>query len=215
MASVHVFDTPPGPTDTPPARSRAVHRAAVASLVLGVLSAATFLGWWFGVVPLLAIAAGWWALRKIQRTPEELTGENLAWTALLLTPAGYGWLWLVGANEVPAGYQQVRYQDLQPDLGQSEVVPETARQLDGKKIYLKGYMMPPRQLSRLKTFELCPDNGVCSYHTPNPTPTEVIRVTLTGDLMTEYTTTLVGVGGRLHVDEKKLYPYSMDADYLY
>ena len=118
---------------------------------------------------------------------------------------------------MPIGYQRVGYEQLQPDRDvPGERIPQTALDLNDKKVFIKGYISPTRQLIRLKRFILCPTNGVCQFCIPNPTPTEMIRVTLTGDLTADYTTRLIGIGGRFHVDEKdpQGVPYAMDVDYL-
>jgi hypothetical protein len=213
------------PMDSPPAqpaiRYRAVSRAAVGSLVLAALSALVVFGWFFGAIPAAAIVLGWIALRQIERTPEEYTGVGLAWggigLAAVLWIAGYGWLWFAVASEVPVGYQRVEYVELQPNPRvKGELVPEAAVKLDGKKVYVKGYMVPGRQQARLRKFLLCPTNGVCTFHFPNPKPTEVIAITLTSDLSTDYTAQLIGLGGKFHVDllSPSGVPYSMEADYL-
>jgi hypothetical protein len=69
---------------------------------------------------------------------------------------------------------------------------------------------------RLKRFLVCPTNGECSFHPPNPRPTEIIKVTLTGDLTANYTREPISLGGRLHVDPEDPHglPFAMDADYL-
>ena len=210
-------DTPPTP-----ARYRAVHWAAVACLALGALSAAAFLSSYFLLLPLAAAALGWWALKKIALTPEEFTGTELAWAGIGLaavfgvTGGGYE-LW-TGAREVPPGYQRIEYIQLQPDpRDPQQKIPESVLKLDGEKIFLKGFMIIPHgQQVRLKRFLVCPTNGECSFHPPNPRPTEIIKVTLTGDLTANYTREPISLGGRLHVDPEDPHglPFAMDADYL-
>ena len=82
-------------------------------------------------------------------------------------------------------------------------------------------MYPGRQQFGLRKFLFSRDNGVCKFCMPQPTPTDLIQVTLTGDLETQYTTRLVSLGGIFHVDRDpavfKTYggvAYSMDADVL-
>ena len=207
--------------DNRTARYRAVSQAAVVSVIAGGLSILLPLSWYFLPLPLAGIYLGWRSLRRIQRTPEELTGTNFARTGLGLSLAflilGGGWLMIVREREVPLGYQRVDYAALQPDpTVADQVVPPGAMDFDGKKVFIKGYMVPGRQQVRLHKFLLCPTNGVCTFHFPNPKPTEVIVVTLGSDLSADYTTQLVGLGGKFHVDpdDPQRKPYSMDADYL-
>jgi hypothetical protein len=207
--------------DAPAGRYHSLSAAAVFSLVFGVLSSATFLGWTLAFIPILAIALGWWALWRIGRTPEEITGTDLAKYGIILAVVfwigGYSWLLMQTVSAVPFGYTAVTYAELQPDPKvPDELVPQSARDLDDKKVFIKGYISPTRQQTRLKRFILCPTNGVCQFCIPNPKRTEMIRVTLTGDLMTDYTTRLIGIAGRLHIDEKDPtgVPYQMDVDDL-
>ena len=213
----------------PPAAT-ALAAGAVLSLGLGVLSAAIFIAGYDGsvaffsilsLIPLAAIVAGWWALRLISRAPEERMGTTAArigiGAAAFFWIAGFVMLLTAETREVPTGYQRVGYEDLQPDRNvPGEKIPQTALDLKDKKVFIKGYISPTRQLIRLKRFILCPTNGVCQFCIPNPTPTEMIRVTLVGDLVADYTNHLIGIGGRFHVDEKDPHgvPYAMDVDYL-
>jgi hypothetical protein len=205
----------------PPTRYRAVSASAVGSIALGMLALLTFLHWAFAAIPLLAIAAGWWALRQIERRPEELTGVRLAWTGICLALGfwllGTAWLVLVGSSEVPMGYERIDYAELQPDYKVSSDVPKRAADLENKRVYVKGYMMPMRQQSRLKKFIICPTNGTCQYCTPNPKPTEMIRVKLGGDTTMDYTSHLIGVGGLFHIEpnDRSGVPYSMEVDYVW
>ena len=77
-------------------------------------------------------------------------------------------------------------------------------------------MAPGRQQTGLKQFILCPAIPDCKFCNPNPTPTEMIHVILQGDLTAEYTSHLVRLGGRLHVDPLSPggLPYRLEADYL-
>ena len=117
------------------------------------------------------------------------------------------------------GYQRVDYAELQPDYKSAEPLPKFATDLSNKeqRIYVKGYMMPMRQQTRLKKFTLCPTNGVCQFCTPNPKPTEMIRIKLGGDMTTDYTSHLLGLGGRFHADpaDPSGVPYSLEVDYVW
>jgi hypothetical protein len=207
--------------DNRAARYRAVSRAAATSVVVGSLSILMVLSWYLAVIPVLAIYLGWRGLKQIARTPEEYTGENLAWTgiglAVVFFVVGSGWLLLVRASEVPYGYQRVDYAELQPDANvPGQIVPPAALELNDKKVFIKGYIVPGRQQVRLRKFSLCPTNGVCTFCVPNPKPTEIIVVSLCGDLMTDYSTQLIGIGGKFHVDPEDPHgkPYSMEVDCL-
>src|SRR5690242_20614145 len=63
---------------------RALSTAAVASLVLGVLSILTLLDWWLGLIPFAGVILGIVALRKIRKQPEEYTGRGVAVVGIIL-----------------------------------------------------------------------------------------------------------------------------------
>lgn len=201
-------------------RYRAVSRPAVVSLICGVLSMITVLHWFLALIPALGIVLGRFALLRIREIPEELSGRGLARAGVILSVgfwvAGYGWLTFRRVSEVPFGYHRVEYEDLQPEPG--ERVPSEIYELEEKdwKVFVKGYMLPGRQHTRLKAFILCPAIPNCPFCTPDPTPTEMILVRLEGDLEAEFTTHLVGVAGKLQVDENPPngLPYTINANYM-
>lgn len=210
--------------DNPAVRYRAVCREAVVSLIAGLLTPLMAFGWWLWFVPAAGLLLGWWAVTKIATRPDELTGRELARYGMALS-AGFGllagvWLCFVRASEVPPGYTRIEYAQMQPDLNVAgQRVPPEMLLLDrehGKKVFLKGYMVPGRQVSRLKTFRICPTKGDCNFCTPNPRPTEIVEVRLAGTDTFDYTTHVVGVGGWLEVDPTNPFgrPYSIEADYV-
>lgn len=200
---------------------RAVSAVAVASLVFGLLSVLTVFHWALAAIPLVGILLSWLALGRIHENPGELTGRWQAIAGLaasvLLGTLGLGWLLFAHGSEVPTGYQRVSYEMLQPDpKKKDERVSQTAVELEGKRVFIKGYMYPGRQQVGLKQFILCPAIPDCPFCTPDPKPTEMILIKLEGDLVTRYTTHLVRLGGRLHVDRTATdgLPYRLNADYL-
>jgi hypothetical protein len=201
-------------------RYRAVNQLAVGSMVLGALSFLTALGWQAAVIPLAGIATGWLAHRRILRAPEEWTGLRLAQWGIGLSVAfwamGSGRLLWEAGREVPSGYTLVGYDKLQPDPSRpTEPIPESATLMNDKKVYIRGFMQARRQQNNIKEFVLCVSTADCPFCVPEPKPTEMIRVILQGDMVTEFTTRQIGVAGRLHVDSTSLtMPYSLDADIL-
>ena len=205
---------------------RALSGTAIASLVLGLLSAVTVLHWVGALVPLTGIFLGRKALGSIRRAPNELTGATIAKLGIFLCISfwvlGYGWLLFARVSEVPYGYQRVTYDMLQPDPNvPGEKIPPDILKLQpslnqDRKVFIKGYMAPGRQQTGLRHFILCPEIANCPFCIPDPKPTEMILITLEGDLTTDYTTHLVRVGGRLRVnpDAANQIPYKLEADYL-
>jgi len=213
-------ETPSGPESD----YRPLNRWAVASLVLGVLSVASTLGWNFFFIPAAGVAAGWKALRQFRRLSEVQTGVALAHLGIA-TSVLFG---LIGAvilqfvvRDVPSGYKEVSFADLQP--GPGEVVPRYAMDLQptmsrDQRVFIKGFIYPGRQTQGIKEFVLVPTIGHCSFCIPQIRPTELIRVKLEGDLTVNFRTWEVGVGGRLRVNVNAISqgqpPYSLDADYI-
>ena len=206
---------------SPYGRYRAMSVAAVVSLVLGAVSVLTFVHWAMALIPLAGVFAGILALRQIRHAPEEYAGRRLAWLGIGLCgafwAAGYGWLMFARASEVPWGYQRVSYEMLQPNPDvEGEQIPPAVFDLQDKKVYVTGYIAPGRQQTRLRRFVLCPAIADCQFCTPNPKPTEMVSITLEGDLEIDYTIYPIGLGGTLHVDpvSPNGIPYKIDVDYI-
>jgi hypothetical protein len=206
-------------------RYRRLSTLAVTSAAFGGLSLLVVLDWSLFALPIVGIVLGLLAIRRIGALPDQLTGLRLAQFGIGLSVAlgtiGYGWLAAARAVEVPHGYIAVAYSDLQPDPDHpDQQVPPRARNLAGKKVFIKGYMYPGRQQFGLKKFIMSRENGYCKFCTPHPRPTDLIVVTMAGDLETRYTRKLLRLGGKLEVNEdwasgKSGHAlYRLEADYL-
>ncbi len=211
------------PTADSPYRS--LSGLAVASLILGVLSVLVFVDWLLAILPATAIVLAVLALRQIRSQGSDWDGIGLARTGAALALAfwilGFGWLLHAQAKEIPYGYAAVSYYDLQADPEvRGQWVSPYAQSLEGKKVFVKGYMYPSRQQSALKGFVISRDNGTCPYCLPNPRPTDLIQVELTGDLRINYTNRLLRIGGVLRVQPEPKpgqlpgVAYRLVADYL-
>jgi hypothetical protein len=211
----------------PAVRYRALNSLAVTSVVLGVLSLLTALAstgssWLLlTLIPLAGVVVGWRAVKQVRKAPDEWTGLKLAWLGIVLSAglwaAGSAWVLLASASEVPFGYAPIAYEDLQPDPQTPTMpIPQSALDMQDKKVFLRGYMQPRRQQTHIKEFILCPTNGECPFCNPSPKRTEMIRVILQGDLEAAYTAQLIRVAGRFRVDPQDPggVPYGLEADYL-
>ena len=180
------------------------------------------LHWALAVVPLAGMVVGWIAWKQIRKAPDEWIGATLVLVGVGLSAAlwlvGYAWLIFARVSEVPYGYERITYTMLQPDpMKPTEPIPQTAIDMQDKKVYMQGYMQSRRTLTGIKEFILCPTNGDCPFCTPSPRPTEKVRIVLQGDLEATYTTHLIGVAGRFHIDpnDSNGIPYVLEADYLH
>lgn len=164
---------------------RAVCRAAVVSVVCFVLAA-------FGLMPtfvfLLAltipgIIAAVSAFRSISKFPNEFSGLDLAKFGLaanlLLLVSGVSLHTYIYLTEVPDGYERVPFYKLQQPESRADSPTELAFLIDGKPVFLKGYIHPSSGSGRLKQFILVPDLGTCCFG-GQPRSSDMIEVTLTG-----------------------------------
>lgn len=199
--------------------------SAMSSLGAGVLSLSAVFHPLFLLVPLAGIALGWHARRRIRSSAGELTGQSLALAGMWLSAIlGLG-AWAVGAHlrarEIPHGYKPLTYAELAADPAHPGDIPTGAFALEGKNVYVKGYMYPGKLQTGIKQFVMSRDNGSCNFCMPNPQPTDLILVQMMGDLAAQYADRLIGVGGRLRLetDPKKRaadgIAYRIEADYLY
>jgi hypothetical protein len=205
---------------------RSLSTSAVASLIVGLLSCTAILDWSLVAVPVIGIALSVFALRTIQRQSGELAGDSLARAglglSLLFALAGPAWLTYEYATELPGGYQRVSYSELQPDPEQvGQQVPPGALELEGKKIFIKGFIYPGREKDGIRQFLLVRDQGDCCFG-GNPKITDRIQVTLVDPLRLKFQSRLHKVGGTFHVSPANTTVagakggvfYHLEADYL-
>ena len=164
---------------------RALCSAAVTSLLFGLLSVFAFLSVYLALIPLLGILMGCYALAQIRQRPRELTGRGLAVAGTILSGCllvtSLIVVAVVYATEVPEGYERISYAQLQPLEGRTnQKVPPLAESLDGKQVFIKGYVYPPAQQQGIKSFLLVRDKGDCCFG-GNPKVTDRIQVTLADD----------------------------------
>ncbi|HEX4132773.1 MAG TPA: DUF3299 domain-containing protein [Pirellulales bacterium] len=201
---------------------RAVSRLAVLSLALGLFSAVALLDWPLAIVPAVGIVSGLVAWRHVRWHDDTLTGAVLARWGIALSAvfwtAGWGRLSYEYATEIPPGYQRLTFAELQPDPARpDEAIPPAARAADGKRVFLKGYVLPGRQTEGIQEFVLVWTSGDCCFGS-DPLPTHMVAVTLDEPLRLSYTTRLRKVAGTFHVEpgsaDGKSVVYKLQADYL-
>ncbi len=184
---------------------RAVSKGAVLSVILGGCS---LLGLYSPT--LLALAAlgavlGMMAFRTIQRYPNELTGSWLAVSGAMLGSvifvAGVVRHSYIYATEVPEGHLRISFAELQPDKKQPHLpIPPSALELNGQKVFIKGYLYPDGQQSNITRFVLVPDLGTCCFG-GQPKLTDMIEVKLEEPLQTIYSMKKRKLAGELKVDQ--------------
>ncbi len=204
---------------------RALSKLAVLSLILGILSLAAAISPVMTVIPALGVLFGLLALTQLRRYPAELSGRAAALVGLtlnivLLIGCG-GFHAVVYATEVPDGFERISFADLQP-TSEAPMLPVSphALELNGQKVFIKGYLYPDGQQNNIKQFILIPDLGTCCFG-GQPKLTDMVEVTLRDPLRTVFELRKRRLAGTLTVDTR-LKPvsglggvyYRLDAEYV-
>lgn len=198
--------SPPGGEDDAYASYRSISKAAVASIILFVLGLSGLVFYTLLSLAAAGIAFAVLALRNVRRYPEEVSGRAVATLGLV----GCSALFFGGSamhtytylTEVPDGYARISFEDLQgtedPKTGQ--MMPP--RQLDGQRVFVKGYIHPGvSSAGEVKKFILVPDMGTCCFG-GQPKMTDMIEVTIVDAPGIRYSQRKRKLGGVLHVSER-------------
>jgi len=194
--------------DTSEFAYRSVSKSAIASLtfaILGVLTA--FLGHIFVLMPLLGLGFGLVALSSFRRFPEELTGKTVGKIGLILSlvilVTSVTYHSYIYATEVPPDHIRIAFSDLRPNPKTPNIpFSEKSMELDGKKVFLKGYVRPPGGKKRkLKEFILVGDFGDCCFG-GNPKITDVVAISIVGDDTVDYGFALRRIAGTFHLNKQ-------------
>lgn len=163
---------------------RVVSKAAVVCVVFAIMGLLAFVFSIFTILPVLSICFGLVALINFKRFPDELSGQmitKIAMTTSLIVVAAAGSMHAyIYATEVKDGYQRISFYGLQPDSRTQAPYSRLADEIDGEKVFVKGYVRPGLKKNRLKKFILVGDFGSCCFG-GNPEITDVVAVTLTDD----------------------------------
>lgn len=204
---------------------RAVCKSAVLCLVLGLLSLSALLFSVLLPLPVAGIVLGLVARARLRRYPEELSGRPAVVLGMVLNVTvlvgGSVMHTVVYATEVPEGFQRISFADLQPVPEAPHLpIPPQALELNGKKVFIKGYVYPDGQQYNIKRFILIPDMGTCCFG-GQPKLTDMVEVTLRDPLRTIFERRKRRLAGTLSVDTR-LKPvsglggvyYRLDAEYV-
>jgi len=187
-----------------PTRYRKLSVPAVLSVVCAVLSILTVLGWMFLAIPLFGLYFAYRGWRQILWAPEETTGLVLVRVgfvlSLVLFIAGGSYLLYDYRHSAPPGYEKISWEMLQPDRDKpNERVSAKAKELDGKRVFLRGYIYPTKKIIGIRRFTLVPTQGHCQFCSSQIRATEMLHVQTSGDLTVDYRNHMIGVGGLLRV----------------
>ena len=184
---------------------RAVSKAGILSLILAVLGVAGFLAVPLMLLCLLSMLCGVVALRNLKRYPNELTGAAVTAAGLFLGTFGFlgsGFFHAtVYLTEVPDGYQRMSFSQLRPK--ESGKIPTSAKDLDGEKVFVKGYMHPGvKNQGAIREFVLVPDMKTCCFGgQPKLHKMIEVRVTAKGSGL-KYSLRKIKLAGEFRVHEQ-------------
>ncbi|MFK7769381.1 MAG: DUF3299 domain-containing protein [Mariniblastus sp.] len=188
---------------------RSVSKSAIACIVFAVLGLMTaFLAPHFIVIPALSVVFGIVSLLNFRWFPSELIGKPVAIIGLIASSLCFAgstsYHSYVYATEVPDGHIRVSFGELRPNSRSKIPFAERATELDGQKVFIKGYVRPSTKRRKLKEFILVGDFGSCCFG-GNPKITDVIAVNIIGDQTVDYGYSLRKITGtfRLNTQTKQ------------
>ncbi len=221
-----------------PFQYRPLSVGAIASVVFGLLSFLTFITGGDSLaacllmcpIPAVGIAVGLRAWTRIRSMPDQMSGGKLAVAGVLLSTiglvGGLGYSGYVYATEVPPGYSRTSFGELRPDEVEQRgnlPVPRNVQQLDGQKVFIKGFMRADSTPVRhnVRKFLLVRDNNQCCFGDLSSVKYfDQVLVSTVGSLSTDYSTGIFRVGGTLRIHPENVrrgvgHPvYVLEADHL-
>lgn len=215
---------------------RALHTGALIALVLGIVSvfvvvtAASSFEWCLvtAPIPAVGILVAVRSLARIRQFPDQYTGAGLAKTGLVLSLiflfGGVAYGGFVYATEVPEGYARLSFTEMKPtelEERAGKAVAADVAALDGKKIFIKGYIRPDSITVQrgIDRFLLVRDNQQCCFGDLSKIKYfDQIEVVMLGDKRVDYSQGVIRIGGVLHVRDEGLAmgrapSFSLQADY--
>jgi len=194
---------------------RPIPMSAPVSMVLGLLSLlAPIVLYSMGVEPmglaffmmmsLLAVLLGLFSLKTIRRSHGAYSGRYLSVIGVVAAVgsilASTAVAAVLVAEDVPEGYRAINFtrdiskKDFVRDSGTLAIHPDVAA-LDGKEIYIKGYMYRSKTRTKnLTSFTFVKDNLQCCFGR-QPNQTDMIDVYMQDGLNVDLENALVGVAG--------------------
>lgn len=164
---------------------RTISRAAIVSVFFALLSLVGLIPTFEAMLALsvVAILAAIIGMRAVKQYPNEYSGHSLAFvglvSAVLILVGGASMHRYIYLTEVPDGYERVPFYKLQNGEGSQDTPTELAVEINGKPVFIKGYIHPSSGSGVLRQFVLVPDLGTCCFG-GQPKSSDMIQVTLTG-----------------------------------
>jgi hypothetical protein len=200
---------------------RAVSILAVIAFMFSLLTPLMLFSNWFVLCPLIGMICGLFGLYNVLSCPFDYTGRNFALTgiifSLVLGAAAAGWGFYNYYFFTPYGYTVIDFlDDLRPDP-KTKKLPDKILEIgkENRKIYIKGYIYPDRQMAGIENFVLVRTTEHCKNCSREQNPFDMISVHCVNDLRVNYKIHPVYVGGVLYINPNFRYgelPYHIEAD---
>jgi len=223
MSTTEAFTTRDATSDASDFAYRPISTAAIASVVFGVLSLVIFFAGgdtfeaalMLSPLPLIGLIMGLRAWSQVRANSDQLTGQRLAVVGSLLSAVclvgGLAYSGYVYATEVWPGYARTSFEDLRPDEVEQRgdvLVPPDVLSLNGKKVFIKGYIRPGTTNFRdnATSFLLVRDNNQCCFGDISTVKYfDQVQVATVGKLTVDYSSSLFRLGGVLRVFPENIF----------
>lgn len=189
---------------------RPVPMIATAGVFLAVLSSTAIFMWMALPLCIFAFAASLVGLLTIRNSGNAYSGTGVATAGIVLSVSFFlgGIAYQIHAykTEVPPGYERISFIKDLSDKGFVEqdgvmtVHPDIAA-LDGKKVFLKGYIYQTGKLEDLQAFLFVKDNQSCCFGA-NPALQDRLGVVMPEGKGIHYHAGKVAVAGTFRLNEK-------------
>jgi len=197
---------------------RAIGSLSVTTFVFGLLSFAALFSGFLLIVPVLGLLFGTLSARKIIAMPTVMGGLRLTVAGMILSflfgCIGIWWQYYSYYNYAPPGYLERTFYDFA--AGSSDAIPNEIVQLDGQKVFVRGYMYPQKLEKGIEKFALVEKLTSSSFAGAMPHPTDMILVEIKTGEKIDYRAKPIRIGGTLHVrrdyDYQEKNPYTIEAD---
>lgn len=182
-------------------------KASMLGIVFAMLSVTSFLFTFLVILAPLAFFLGFMGLRACWKYPEEVKGKSLSYAAMgiaasvfIAAPAFHTYVFY---HEVKDGYIRTTWYDhykVKPGPTQAQY-NKAAEELNGKKVFVKGYVRPGLKSTGMSEFLLVGDLSQCCFG-GNPKINEIIYVKIKNDQKVDYSWRLRKIHGTFKLNRR-------------
>jgi hypothetical protein len=189
---------------------RPMSMLAVLAFALSLLSLATLTLWFLLPLGIVSAVLAVMAVLRIRSARGEYSGMKLACSALFLSvlavAGGFGYQVYAYQTEALEGYQRISFTRDISDKGlvtynnQPGPHPDLVA-MEGKQVFLKGFMYPTGQIYDLKSFLLVKDSGQCCFG-GEPQLVDMLGVYMKGPHLADFYSGRVSVAGTFRLNRE-------------